>query len=109
MPSSSVRDRHVQRHLCTCVLTYATRNGTTHHTCHLSYDGEISSRLPWNASQAELQSALSSLSTLTTKSDYGNITFSVNTSRPQFCHSTLDSNTTFTFRSPYGNLYVMHQ
>ena len=74
----------------------------------LSYDGEISSRLPWNASQAELQSALSSMSTLTTKSDYGNITYSVNTSRPQFCHSTLDSNTTFTFRSPYGNLYVVH-
>lgn len=82
------------------------------HNCtgglYLGYDGEWTSKLPWNATARDVQHALISLTTLRSASDYGTVAVNV-TGSPTLCagpaRAGQNSNLTIEFRSAFGNLY----
>lgn len=70
-----------------------------------SYDGKISDRLAYDASETQIAAALNDMPTVKAQSDYGNISITVNTTRHAVCLKDSSSNTTIKFRSKFGNLY----
>lgn len=77
---------------------------------YLEYDGELTSRLSWNASTAEVGVALEALPTLGVASDFGEVNVSVR-GGPTVCagpqRAGRKSNLTIELRASYGNAYSL--
>lgn len=71
---------------------------------YLRYDGELTSKLAWNATADDVQVALEALKALGTDSDFGEINVTVIGSGT-ICSEGNPKNTTIEFRSVYGNVY----